>query len=752
MTSSSLRRMGLVFAAVLLCARAALAGEAMTSFQSSGVWRAELHLPIDVAMFYGVRADGIKSWADHGYETWSMFGASWLSKNAPVVVDNPQIAQRSADGSPFEMIPGRAWIVPVGPWIEYSKGLVDQAIAGGAKGILPEEPEFFVSTGYSDAFKQAWRDYYGEEWRAPNMSLENNWKANKLKAHLFTEYYRAVFGHAKSLDPAVKCVIPTHSNPNYADWNVVAPHHEFISLPHTDGMIAQVWTGTAKHPHFVGGESFASVFDYSRLEFGFFDALTAGTGKDVWFLNDPVEDEVGAAWTDLRNWFEQTLIASLMFPNVNKFEAVPWPPRVFISTDTYGDGPIPEDYATELFTVWTALGDIPAGGEFVFPANDGAAFLTSDSLMWQRGQGADRFHGFAAPMLAAARLGYLPGVLPVERFGEAGFPPANVKVVVASFDAWKPARAEIVERVAQWVKGGGVLFFIGGIDNYDDMKDAWWNEDGGRRPVETLLDTLGLNVRKKKFAATPNRAPIFVHNESLKDIEASAPEFARVAAGAKSPLPMTFFDVEGARVLMTADEKKLPLVWEADAGAGKILYAGFPGEFVARRPEGPGVFMALLEHALRDLAGVEVHHPAALALRRGRFLAARGLGGPARLDGVFIDLLRPESPVLNGYDLLPGGNAFLLDIDRAGRDCGGEAVCVIHASGFVTGAVSEGNRFSLTLAGPENRVGYVWLRIAGGRKPMESGPEYLLDEKTGILRVTARMSAAGKLVEVNLSD
>ena len=348
-----------VFACVLFFIAPAVAVRAQddgprTGFQTSGSWQGETHLPVDVVFVYGWDEGRLSSWQEGGYETWMMTGASWLSKKTEVVVENPEIVQTMESGQPFEMIPGRAWVIPLEPWIEEIKGRAAEAVENGARGILPEEPEYFASNGYGAGFKKAWEEYYGEPWSPPHESFENQWKANRLKSHLYTEFYREVFSFTKSLDPELECIIPAHSNINYADWRIVAPHHSFASLPHTDGFIAQVWTGTAKHAHMLGGHPVRDTFSYAFLEYAAFAGLAAGTGLELWFLTDPVEDAKGASWKNLRAWYEETLAAALMFPSVNRFECTPWPRRVFTGSDKYGGGPIPQDYATELLTVWSA--------------------------------------------------------------------------------------------------------------------------------------------------------------------------------------------------------------------------------------------------------------------------------------------------------------------------------------------------------------------------------------------------------------
>ena len=53
---------------------------------------------------------------------------------------------------------------------------------------------------------------------------------------------------------------------------------------------------------------------------------------------DPVEDNPSRTMEDYLGNYERTLAASLMFPEVDRFEVMPWPTRIF--------GRVPDDFAT----------------------------------------------------------------------------------------------------------------------------------------------------------------------------------------------------------------------------------------------------------------------------------------------------------------------------------------------------------------------------------------------------------------------
>ena len=113
---------------------------------------------------------------------------------------------------------------------------------------------------------------------------------------------------------SVRCYVPTHSLLNYAHWRIVSPESSLARLNGCDGYIAQVWTGTARTPNMFRGQLRERTFETAFLEYGAMQNLVRATGRTVWYLNDPVEDNPNHDWADYRRNWESTLVASLLQP------------------------------------------------------------------------------------------------------------------------------------------------------------------------------------------------------------------------------------------------------------------------------------------------------------------------------------------------------------------------------------------------------------------------------------------------------
>jgi hypothetical protein len=183
-----------------------------------------------------------------------------------------------------------------------------------------------------------------------------------------------------------------------------------------DGYIAQVWTGTARTANLYEGRRSERTFETAFLEYGAMQNLVRASGRRVWYLNDPIEDDPNHDWDDYRTNWESTLTASLLQPEVWHYEIMPWPDRVFnsrhplksipaertvkeqeqapVGTGLGGFGRgnanvervvIPKLYETELQTVIGALGDMKQSAvrwENAGTSNTGV--LISDTMMFQR--------------------------------------------------------------------------------------------------------------------------------------------------------------------------------------------------------------------------------------------------------------------------------------------------------------------------------------------------------------------------------
>ena len=298
----------------------------------------------------------------------------------------------------------------------------------------------------------------------------------------------------------VRCYVPTHSLLNYAHWKIVSPESSLARLNGCDGYIAQVWTGTARTPNLYRGKLKERTFETAFLEYGAMQNLVRATGRNVWYLNDPIEDNPNHDWSDYqRNW-ESTLTASLLQPDVWHFEVAPWPERIFNgryprSAPEDERKPIPPGYATELQTVMNVLNDMKQERVEWDCGTTGIGVVIGDSLMFERGDPApsdehmSHIYGMAMPLLKHG----IP-VAPVQLENVTapkyldGF-----KILLMTYQGMKPQTPEVHAPIADWVKRGGVLVFCDDDSDAFNSVHEWWNtgENHFSTPRKHLFEQMG---------------------------------------------------------------------------------------------------------------------------------------------------------------------------------------------------------------------------------------------------------------------
>jgi hypothetical protein len=612
-------------------------------FQTSGVWSPRVNLNADTVMVYGIddtTAARIRSWREHGYRVTVMTGVAW-GRYAPYLrgdFDGKEHWNETQQEKNGTLILHTGREVPyISPSISYglylAKG-VEAALDAGAEAIYLEEPEFWARAGWSDSFKASWQEYYHEPWQAPDSSADAQYRASKLKYFLYRRALSQVFDSVRAYGQlhhrAIPCYVATHSLINYAQWAIVSPESSLLSVG-ADGYIAQVWTGTSRAPNVYDGVRRERTFETAFLEYGALENIARSSGKRIWYLNDPIEDNPNHSWVDYRSNWESTLTASLLQPVVARYEILPWPDRIFgprgrhMAEDPTSANPnpekilIPHPYETELQTVFHALGEMqqPAAvTHWESAGTQGIGVLISDTLMFQRAapnqSDADlgQFYGLALPLLMRG--------MPVEPVqiestysqSAPGFL-SRYKVLLLTYDGQKPPSPAFHTALAAWVRAGGALVVLDDDrDPYNRAHD-WWNSDSRAyaTPREHLFEALGLKPS---------------------------------AAGLHA------------------------------VGRGYVLYEPVSPASLTHTPDGAQTVLGYVKTAAEAIH-LPIKETNTLVLRRGPYVVAAGLdaepsdasqpAAPVTVRGDLIDLFDADLKESNEVAVAPGTRALLLDVN-----------------------------------------------------------------------------------------
>ncbi|MHB1459268.1 MAG: hypothetical protein ACYC0V_20350, partial [Armatimonadota bacterium] len=457
--------------------------EPHTSFQTPTGYLPENDIRTDSVIVYNPVKANYDSWKAKGYDTQTMYG---FRTGDDYIKKFPGEGQTAKDGTILTCGPGSYYMVPTQNRIDAALAYFNEAIDSGSTAVIPEEPEFFAQAGYSASFKQAWSDYYKEPWRDPASSIDARWKSEQLKGIMEYRMVKSILDAAKMKNPAVKRMVAAHSQISYYSGGIIYPHYKVFQEPSFQDLVGQVWTGTARAGNLYEGVFAERTFEWGYLEYSSLYNLMRGTGKRLWFLMDPLEDNPDRTMEDYQENYEKTLIASLMFPDIDEYEVMPWPTRIY--------GRVPDWFSTKIGTIVNMLNDMHNQKSSTrYMGTQGIATFVADSMAWQRGapypSDFGSFHGMTLPLLMK---GIPVQVAQLERTVQPGYL-SQYKVLLLSYDLLKPMSPAYNEALAKWVKDGGTLILFGGADPYNNLQE-WWKTAGYKSPQEHLLAQLSIKV------------------------------------------------------------------------------------------------------------------------------------------------------------------------------------------------------------------------------------------------------------------
>ena len=708
--------------------------EELTGYQSGSDYRKTVDFANDFVMVYGIgkaMPERVTQYRAAGFVVHLMTGIAWGGYQD--YLDGKwdgekhwDESQRDRNGKDIIHGPTVPYMVPTQSFTDYLIEGLKVAVDAGVKAIHVEEPEFWDYGGYSPAFQREFEAYYGEPWRPQHTDVDARYKAGKLKAYLYCRTIDRVSAALKAYarekyDRELRFYVPTHSLVNYSQWKIISPEAELIGIPTVDGYIAQVWTGTSRCKNVFEGRYEERTFETAYLEYGVMQELVKGTGRRMWFLNDPIEDALGYTWENYRYNYIKTCTASLLHPHVWHYEICPWPHRVFEGTypkyqpnvaqkdetayEMETSKPIPPSYATLLSSMFQLFGDMDQP-EFSYEDDiRGVGVLMSDSSMFQRtfpdgvvtgrtladldGFDAeaiardesllkDFVHGPAFPQFFGLSLPLLKWglpVVPVQLDNVLRFEDylAENKFLVLSYEFIKPTDPKVNEELVAWVKNGGTLFYVGdGSDPYHQVK-FWWQKAGYDTPARHLTDLAGLGTDPADGIYAVGRGRIVIWNKLPAAI----------------CLDKAVSDDYRERVRAALAECGIDWVYRND--------------LTLRR--GPYIISSVMNQSVSDESKV--------------------------FEGRFVDLLENDYPVITRKEVKPDECAILLDLDKVE----GEPFRVLGTAARVLSAEEKEAGLVLKLKAADRVKVYTRLRLPRAMSVAEAstGVESVWDEGSSSL-------------------
>lgn len=557
--------------------------EIKTGFQEIEPWSSEIDLQTDFVMVYGLNESlesRMQQYRERGYKVHLMLGCAWGNYKEYLCgrwdgKEHWDECQTDRNGNPILHGVDTPYMVPTRSFIQYLTEHLCTLIDKGITEIYMEEPEFWEAGGYSEAFKKEYLAYYGMDWEPPHTNINAKYRSSRLKAYLYGRLVRHLSRNIKEYGrktgKEIHFYVATHSLVNYAQWKIMSPESRLLDVDEVDGFIAQVWTGTSGTGNVYEGHYKSRTFETAYLEYGIMQELVKGTDKEVWFLQDPVEDNPEHGWEEYEDKYKKTLTAALFWPDVDHYEVCPWPNRVFkgryprkvglaegmIPTeDMEGAKNIPDTYATFLASMIQTLGDMTKGENET--EKDAVGVFLADSCMYQRTYPDHvEHHGQKINLsgmedwmnrlifqkeeerqllLSMEKMEYaykeccaFPDwfglTLPLLKYGLPIQPVyfdhmvrydeylRKYRYLILSYEFMKPESEEFHHKLVEWVKQGGTLFYIGkDFDPYNYLQE-WWQKFFCDTPAQHLFAEFGMDKEPANGCYRIGEGNVLVWNE-----------------------------------------------------------------------------------------------------------------------------------------------------------------------------------------------------------------------------------------------
>ena len=570
-------------------------------------------------------------------------------------IPHPDVREMDATSN-IVMCAHRPYIVPTKGWIKYLEDQAKSALKNGAVAILPEEPLGHVHAGYSKSFKKLWEENYKFPWQAENSSDIARYLTSQLQGKLYLDLENSLAKTTKEYNKNAAFIVPIHSIFGNIAASLSAPLGMSVNAKGIDGYIGQIWTGPVNWSLGNYISSNKSFFASAYALYDYFTQLTVGTDKKLWLLVDPVEDDPNHTWNEFTEWYEHCVAAMLLMPEVDSYEIMPWPSRIYLPGHQTGGGtPAPENFRMEILTISQVLQDVPKGGEWLSDDSskpmEGIAVAISDSAMYLN-KPFPKLQGLYGMLLPLISQGIPVSSFVMERVQDKNYADLY-KLVILSYEDFKPEKPEMNVALAEWVKRGGTLVIFGSDgDELDKADYFWWHKLGFKSPVKHLLAQFNkTKTRKEKW------------------------KFGKGTVIRKKMSPNNF--------------------------VGSAMVSKF--------------YLPVIELAIKNshIKG-EFKTPGNFCMKRGNIIIAHSEKNKISREGKFVDIFNVNLPVINEINLKPGESGLYKDVSEILKN--GKEPVVLHSTLRLVSQEYKNEELKFVVKGPEETPAVARIFCPGKKK------------------------------------
>ncbi len=618
------------------------------------------------------------------------------------------------------------YMVPTDPYLEYKWEVIDSYLkTGHVKVVALEEPELWNNTGYSQGYQEAYEAHFGEDWEDFDLNADAMWKNQFFKAYMFKHAFEVLSRRIKESYPDVSVLITAHSGLSYSTHGISTGLAMYADIDTIDGVIGQTWSDDASQAFPYGGKNISNIYMNAMYAYNSYgEALQSG--QTLYLLQDPASDNGNlSAETKEENW-RNTVVAAMMQNDTTSFQSTIWPQRAFQAAGM--------DYKTAQLNINRMFQEMHTLSGNVYSGTTGIALATSDSLGWHLNS-RNVLTGNSRASVSGIYLSLLNDGIPVDTVCLDNLTDASqladVNLLMVSYDAIKPLSEKVNQVLAQWVKEGGRLLYLGGHDGFTDITCEWWFQKE-TTPYNDLLTQLGLtDVITTVGEVRGDSKPVWAGSSFSDNSTINSQYCSRTIT----------FDGSGFHTFITADGKNLGI--SADVGEGKAIFVGLPSSYYSLHMDNEMVVRELAAYALEG-SDTPYYSADFFAAQRGDYFAYYSPNGYHKTaeDRTFVNLFSSNlDVVVSGTSLVRGEPVLLYDATEEDNDS-------IPRVGFTGGTemaerVESATETKYTIAAPTSSVPATVL-FGNGKFPQSVKAQTL--SGIGVSVITAWDSYSDSLV------
>ena len=231
-------------------------------------------------------------------------------------------------------------------------------------------------------------------------------------------------------------------------------------------------------------------------------------------------------------------------------------------------------------------------------------------------------------------------------------------VLMMSYSNMKPSSPEEHHYIAEWVKNGGVLIFVGkDTDPFQDIQE-WWNNNGFdySKASDHLFDIMGIGT-------SPNSGRYFYGKGVIQILREEPKKFV---------------------LKLNGDKKIINLIKQLYQNFSPQDSLQFKNNFSILR--GPYDIISVMDESVNN--------------------------EPKIINGLFIDLFDSKLPILKRKSVEPGNQAFLYNLERIDKRKNPQ---ILAAAAKIEDEQKSKNNYSFIARGPLNTTNV--MRIYFHSKP-----------------------------------